>query len=138
MGEGAPSTFDFLGFTHYCGHSRAGQFKLKRKTAKKKLRVKYRELKDWFRANLTTPATEVWATLNNKLRGHYQYYGVNDNGPWLMRFRRAAVRLALRWLRRRSQTANMSYADFRNYLTRHPIVGPQKLLNLIVLLPSTK
>ena len=33
FGEGAPGTFDFLGFTHYCGTSRAGKFKLKRKTA---------------------------------------------------------------------------------------------------------
>jgi group II intron reverse transcriptase/maturase len=138
LGEGAPSTFDFLGFTHYCGHSRAGMFKLKRKTAKKKLRVKYRELKGWFRTNLTTPAKEVWATLNNKLRGHYQYYGVNDNWPWLVRFRYAAVRLALRWLRRRSQTATMSHTDFRLYLTRHPIVDPQRLLNLNVWAPSTR
>jgi group II intron reverse transcriptase/maturase len=37
LGEGAPGTFDFLGFTHYCGLSRAGKFKLKRKTARKKL-----------------------------------------------------------------------------------------------------
>jgi len=36
MGEGAPSTFDFLGLTHYCGRSRANKFKLKRKTATKK------------------------------------------------------------------------------------------------------
>ena len=44
-GEGAPSTFDFLGFTHYCGRSRAGKFKLKRKTSTKKLRVKLREMR---------------------------------------------------------------------------------------------
>lgn len=37
LGEGAPKTFDFLGFTHYCGLSRAGKFKLKRRTSKKKL-----------------------------------------------------------------------------------------------------
>ena len=29
LGEGRPGVFDFLGFTHYCGHSRAGKFKLK-------------------------------------------------------------------------------------------------------------
>ena len=132
LGEGAPSTFDFLGFTHYCGHNRAGNFKLKRKTAKKKIRVKCRELKEWFRANLTHPTPEVWAMLNSKLRGHYQYYGVNDNWPSLVRFRRMAERMALRWLRRRSQTSTKSYSDFRNYLTRHPIVAPQNLLNLNV------
>ena len=132
LGEGAPSTFDFLGFSHYCGHNRTGGFKLKRKTAKKKLRAKYRELKDWFRSNLNTPTAEVWAKLNSKLRGHYQYYGVNDNWTWLVRFRRVAERLALRWLRRRSQKTTMSHTDFRQYLTRYPIVDPRKLLNLNV------
>jgi len=50
--NGPPDTFDFLGFTHYCGRSRAGKFKLKRKTAKKKLRPKVRDLEDWDRAKL--------------------------------------------------------------------------------------
>jgi len=35
--------------------------------------------KQWLRANLTTPIGEAWATLNRKLQGHYQYYGVTDN-----------------------------------------------------------
>jgi|GEM_PF-3683469 len=47
-----------------------GKFKLKWKTAKKKFRVKLRELKGWFRTSLTAPANEVWSTLNAKLRGH--------------------------------------------------------------------
>ena len=33
VGLGAPETFDFIGFTHYCGLSRNGKFKLKRKTS---------------------------------------------------------------------------------------------------------
>ena len=75
MNEGKPGVFDFLGFTHYCGHSRAGKFKLKRKTAKKKFRQKLNAMKDWLRSNLTTPIAELWQTLNRKLQGHYQYYG---------------------------------------------------------------
>ena len=98
LGEGAPGTFDFLGFTHYCGHSRAGKFKLKWRTAKKKFQAKLRELKGWFHTSLTTPAKEVWAMLNAKLQGHYQYYGINDNWPSLMRFREAAIRMTKRWL----------------------------------------
>jgi RNA-directed DNA polymerase len=131
LGEGAPGTFDFLGFTHYCGHSRAGRFKLKRKTATKKLRVKLRELKDWFRANLTTPAREVWKTLNAKLHGHYQYYGVNDNWPSLMKYREAAIRMTMRWLHRRSQKTFVSWQEFRTLLTHHPLASPRKLTNLI-------
>ncbi len=67
-GEGAPGTFDFLGFTHYCGKSRAGKFKLKRKTATKKLRAKFQALKDWFREHLTKPTGEVWQTLCRSCR----------------------------------------------------------------------
>ena len=44
LGEGSPGTFDFLGFTHYCGHSRAGRFKLKRRTSKKKYRAKITDM----------------------------------------------------------------------------------------------
>lgn len=132
LGEGAPGTFDFLGFTHYCGQSRAGKFKLKRKTAKKKLRMKMRELKDWFRANLRTPVSEVWTTLNQKLRGHYQYYGINDNWSWLMLYREAALRMARRWLLRRSQRGHMGVVFFyQTYIQRHPVAVPRHLVDLI-------
>ena len=59
-------TFDFLGFTHYCGLSRAGRFKLKRKTSTKKLRAKLLDLKRWFWKQLETPVAEMWRTLNAK------------------------------------------------------------------------
>lgn len=97
QGEGAPGTFDFLGFTHYCGRSRTGKFRVKRKTAKKKYLGKVRDLKHWLRRNLTTPLSEVWTKLNAKLRGHYQYYGIKDNWSWLLKFRHAAKQLAFRW-----------------------------------------
>jgi len=44
QGEGAPGTFDFLGFMHYYGTSRNGKFNLKRKTATKKFRTKVADL----------------------------------------------------------------------------------------------
>ena len=131
-------TFDFLGFTHYRGRSRAGKFKLKRKTAKKKYRAKIRDLKGWFRANLTTPAVEVWKTLNRKLQGHYQYYGVNDNWPSLESFRRAALRLGGRWLQRRSQKAYMSRQAYHRYLARHPLATPRIYMDLIALAVAGK
>ena len=133
FGEKAPSTFDFLGFTHYCGCSRKGKFRLKRKTAKKKYRGKVRDLKDWFRRHLTTPLSEVWTSLNVKLRGHYQYYGVNDNWPWLMKFRHAAKQLAMRWLNRRSQTKSKNWCQFDAYMNRFPLASPTKLSDLIAM-----
>lgn len=133
LGESTPGTFTFLGFTHYCGHTRAGKFRLKRRTAKKKFRAKVQALKTWFREHLTTPAEEVWRLLNSKLRGHYQYYGVNDNWPWLMKFRRMAVRMAYLWMRRRSQASSLSREAYRQYLVRYPMANPTKIVDLIAM-----
>lgn len=132
-GEGAPGTFDFLGFTHYCGRSRAGKFKLKRRTAKKKFRAKLRDLKDWFHHQLSTRLSEVWSKLNAKLRGHYQYYGVTDNWDALMVFRTEAQRLAKRWLNRRSQKTHVNWDEFTAYCERYPIASPDRLTDLIAM-----
>jgi len=127
----SPGTFDFLGFTHYCGHSRLGKFKLKRKTSSKKLRSKFSDLKEWLRHNLTQPIGEVWTTLNSKLRGHYQYYGINDNWPSLIKYQEAAKRFAYRWICRRSQKGRISLRAYYAYLKRNPLAEPIRLTDLI-------
>ena len=133
MGEGAPKTFDFLGFTHYCGLGRAGKFKLKRRTSKKKFRAKVQAMSDWLRGNLTTPLAVVWASLQSKLHGHYQYYGINDNWPWLLKFRTEVKWRLFRWLRRRSQTGKTAWTweNFYRWLDRMPLASPKKLTDLI-------
>jgi len=131
LGEGAASTFDFLGFTHYCGQSRAGRFKLKRKTSGKKLRVKLREMRLWFHHQLSTPVGEMWPVLNAKLRGHYQYYGINDNWPLLMAYRSKVRRMAKRHLSRRSQSSYVNWGDFNRFTERHPLASPKRLTDLI-------
>ncbi|MFN2529644.1 MAG: hypothetical protein ABR584_13120, partial [Candidatus Baltobacteraceae bacterium] len=40
-----PETFEFLGFTHICAKTRAGHFKVKRITSKKRMQAKLREVK---------------------------------------------------------------------------------------------
>jgi carboxyl-terminal processing protease len=49
-----PETFNFLGFTFVCGTSRRGQFLIKRKTRRDRIRAKLKELK-WLTLN---PAVE--------------------------------------------------------------------------------
>ena len=44
------NTFDFLGFTHYCDRSRKGNFKVGRKTSRKKYSAKCREMNAWLKA----------------------------------------------------------------------------------------
>lgn len=129
-GETKVPTFDFLGFTHYCGTSRSGRFKLKWRTAKKRFRAKVRAIKEWIRAHLTWPLRQLWAMVNRKLEGHYQYFGVSDNWVWLELFRRATMKLLLKLLNRRSQRRSFTYAGFLAYVDRYPLARPRRLVNL--------
>src|SRR6476620_1003246 len=44
-GNRKPETFNFLGFTHYCGKSKQGKFRVKRKSSRKKVQGKLKESK---------------------------------------------------------------------------------------------
>jgi RNA-directed DNA polymerase len=61
---GKPETFEFLGFTHICAKTRAGRFKLRRVTAKKRMRAKLRAVKAELRRrrHLPTPAQGALAS----------------------------------------------------------------------------
>ena len=54
-GEGKPETFDFLGFTHCCGKTRKGWFKLLRVTVKKRMRATLNSIRDKLRRKMHTP-----------------------------------------------------------------------------------
>lgn len=101
-GEGKPKTFDFLGFTHYCGTTRKGRFALKRKTQRKKRTAKLKEVYTELRRRMHWKIPEVGRYLGSVLRGHYQYYGVPHNYKAIETMRRAITWLWYQVLRRRS------------------------------------
>ena len=77
---------------------------------------------------------EVWPILNAKLRGHYQYYGINDNWPQLIKYQRLVERLSFRWMRRRSHKGQThSWSNFRDFVKQHPLALPHRLTDLIAL-----
>jgi len=79
-GERKPETFDFLGFTFYCGKTRKGKsFCVKLKTCKKKYWQKLKAIKVWLYKNNDLSVKELIKKLNVKLIGHYRYYGVSHN-----------------------------------------------------------
>lgn len=131
-------TFDFLGFTHFCGTSRRGKFIVGRRTSRKKFRKKCQELNQWLKSiRNRLPVTEWWPILAAKLRGHYQYYGVSGNMPSLQRYYRLALRLALKWLNRRSQRRSYNGKGFSAYLEHYPLPTPRIVHNLYTLSPNT-
>jgi RNA-directed DNA polymerase len=58
-GEGKPETFDFLGFTHVCGKTRRGAFKVRRQTIGKRMRAKLQEIKQQLRRRMHDPVAQT-------------------------------------------------------------------------------
>ena len=120
-----PGTFDFLGFTHFCGRSKKGKFRVKRKTAKKRLNRSLQSIKAWLRKNMHSPMKELIRTLNAKLSGHYGYYGITDNSPALSTYYDRVTRM-LKWtMGRRSQRGTLNEEQFSLLLKRFPLVRPR-------------
>lgn len=73
-GERKPDTFDFLGFTFYCGMDGKKQFfRCRVKTSKKKLRSKIKQMKEWIKDHRTMPLELIFKTVNAKLHcSHWQ------------------------------------------------------------------
>ncbi len=102
-GQGKPETFDFLGFTHICGTSPQGYFRVERQTMRKRLRSKLQGIKSELKRRRHDPVPEVGAWLRSVLNGHYRYYGVPHNSRALGVLRDQVIRLWRRALSRRSQ-----------------------------------
>jgi len=104
-GHGKPETFDFLGFTHCCGKTRAGWFTVVRRTSAQRRRAKLKALKEELRRRMHVPIGQVGAWLGSVVRGHFQYFGVPRNIEALASFRFVAIGMWHKTLCRRSQRA---------------------------------
>ena len=112
-----PETFDFLGFTHYCGKTRSGYFKVKRRTSGKKFRAGLRGMKDWLKQERNREKTgELLKKARQKLEGHLNYYAVTDNWQMCDKFRYQAERIVLKWLNRRSQRKSYTWERYKDAL----------------------
>ena len=131
-GEGKPETFDFLGFTFYCGKSRGGKYCVIPRTSRKKFRAKLRAIKDWLKRVRNIPVKEVMATLNRKLVGHYRYYGISHNGQMLVKFHYYTTLMLFRMMNRRSQKRSYTWEGFRQMLTYYPMAKPRIYFNIYV------
>ena len=121
-----PETFDFLGFTHYCGTRRDGKgFRMKRVTATKKFTAKLKAFKEWLKKARTMKTKELWETAKAKLRGHYNYYGVTDNLRGIERFCAEVKKLLHKWLNRRGKKHCLNWQKFSEMLKRFPLPKPR-------------
>jgi group II intron reverse transcriptase/maturase len=120
-----PGTFRFLGFTHYWGRTRRGNWAVKRKTAPDRFSRSMVAIKQWCRRNRHRPVGEQCRMLSQKLRGHYGYYGITGNSEALSRFRFEVLRTWRKWLSRRSGRARIPWERWKRLEAQYPLPEPR-------------
>jgi RNA-directed DNA polymerase len=114
-------TFDFLGFTFYCGKSQAGKVIPKLKTRAKTMKTKLKRVNEWVKQiRHERPMREVWKIFKAKMRGHIQYYGVSHNIEKVNTFLYRATNIIFKWLNRRSQRKSFNWEQFQLFMRTDP------------------
>ncbi|WP_307440672.1 reverse transcriptase domain-containing protein [Bacillus sp. V2I10] len=129
-GEGKPATFDFLGFTHYCGKSKQGNFRVKRKSSRKKVQGKLKESKEWLKNNRNKDIHMIMDRFKRSLTGYYNYYCITDNTQNVNNFKDKIQYLLFKWLNRRSQRKSFTWDKYRLFLDKYPLPSPRIKVNI--------
>jgi len=112
-----PEEFNFLGFTHYCGKTRYGKFKIKRRTSRKKFGESLRNFTQWAkRARRVLRKGEMLRGAKSRVQGHLSYYAVTDNSELCTSFHYHATRILFKWLNRKSQRRPYTWYGFNQAL----------------------
>ena len=136
-GGDKPETFNFLGFTHYCGTSRQGYFSMGHKTMKENLRYKLKDIEKWLmKIRNHLPLKQWWPMLKAKLIGHYSYFGISGNYRCMKQFYHRVIRMVFKAINRRSQRKSMTWEMFGRYLQWNPLPTPRIYHSLYKLSPK--
>lgn len=128
-GQG-PATFDFVGFTFYWRRTRTGHWRMGCKTRRASLRRAKQALYDWCRRHRHQSVEAQHAALSRRLRGHFNYFGVNGNFQSLLQLVGATKRAWYKWLCRRSQRKRLTWERFTDFLQQRPLPRPRIMVRI--------
>ena len=112
-----PKEFTFLGFTHYCGKTREGYFKVKRRTSRKKLGESLSKFTQWAKqARQVLRKGEMLREARIRVMGHLGYYAITDNLGRCDTYVYRAMRILYKWLNRKSQRKAYTWEGFKQAL----------------------
>lgn len=127
-----PKEFTFLGFTHYCGKTRKGHFKVKRRTSRKKLELSLRKFTEWaVKMRGVLRKGEMLRRARSRVIGYLNYYAITDNLERCHFYVYRTKRILFKWLNRKSQRKAYTWKAFEQAL-RHvgePMLRIRKDLN---------
>jgi len=121
----AKTHFEFLGFELRWGLNRWRRMVLKRRTARNKYRASIASFKQWCKDHCCLPKVELFAKLNGKLRGYWNYYGIQGNYESLSDYFYHITQVLFKWLNRRSQRKSYTWTGFRALLKDFPLIKPR-------------
>jgi group II intron reverse transcriptase/maturase len=112
-----PQEFTFLGFTHYCGKTRKGYFKLKRRTSRKKFGLSLNKFADWARKSRSRLSkAQMLERARTRVIGHLNYYAVTDNSDKCSSYVYHATQILFKWINRKSQRPSYTWEGFQQVL----------------------
>lgn len=123
---GMARRFSFLGFEFFWNRDREGMPRVKRRTCRKKQQGACRRIKAWIRSNRHLPGGEFFKSLNRKLVGHYNYYGLRGNSLSMRSFFSVVRESVFKWLNRRGgKRKSFNGSRFDQILERVKIAWPR-------------
>ncbi len=114
--------FQYLGFDFNWHPDRQGVARVTRRTLAKKLQGACQRINEWIKLDRHLIQREFFRSLNRRLRGHYNYYGVRGNYRRIHRFYRWAIDCAFKWLNRRGgKRASFTWEKFLTIMQQHRV-----------------
>lgn len=125
-GRSGGESFDFLGFTHHWGKTKKGTMAVQRRTMRTRFARGLRAVSLWCRTHRHWKVSDQARHLARMMLGHYAYYGITGNIRALGRFYHRVIGIWLKWLRRRSQRAWITWPFFYEHvLKNNPLPAPR-------------
>jgi RNA-directed DNA polymerase len=131
-GGKGPGSFDFLGFTVYWRRNgkKSKGWHVSWKTRKSRLSRAIKRIHAQCRRQMHWRVADQHAALVSRLRGHFNYFGVNDNTGRLELLIAITERAWHKWLNLRSQRSKMTWERFQNLLRDFPLPKPRVYVDL--------
>ena len=127
--DGGHNKFDFLGFTFHETKTRNGKYRVGIRTSEKKLKMKRQSLKRWIWRRLRSDVEQTMISLNRRLTGHCNYYGISGNLRSVEKFFNYAQKRMYWMLNRRSQKKSVSWAKMNEIWAQY-ITPPKIKVNI--------
>jgi len=116
--------FTFLGFEFYWSKDKLGKPRLFKRTSRKKLKAVKAAVTEFVKKHRHMKIPLLINKLNQKLQGHYNYFGVVGNISALHIVYSHVIELLYKWLNRRSQRKSFTWDRLKNLLSMIQLSKP--------------